>query len=259
MSGSLPERPDAGQLRRQAKELRDAAQQGDAAAMERLARHLVTAPGRAVRLSAAQLVIARELGFASWPRLIAAVEAGPASRRRVLDLVAASVEGRLRRAREIVRADPEMAGRSLLAASVLGDAGAVREHLAADPAAAVALDNGRGWPPLLYVCYSRWHQIDPSRAPGLAEVARLLLEGGASADTNDGGRLRFRSAGRAHRAHRLAGSVRTIRRTGRHRGTRPGVDRGPPAGMRVTPGRSRSGQAADSLDDGGSLGGGVRE
>ena len=195
MSGSLPERPDAGQLRRQAKELRDAAQQGDAAAVERLARHLVTAPGSAVRLSAAQLVIARELGFASWPRLIAAVEVGSASRRRVLDLVAASVEGRLRRAREILRADPEIVeARSLLAASVLGDAGAVREHLAADPAAAVALDNGRGWPPLLYACYSRWHQIDPSRAPGLAEVARLLLEGGASADTNDGGRLRFRSA-----------------------------------------------------------------
>jgi ankyrin repeat protein len=194
VSGSLPERPDAGQLRRQAKELRDAARQGDAAAMERLARHLVTAPGSAVRLSAAQLVIARELGFASWPRLIAAVEAGPASGRLVLELVSASVEGRLRRAREIVRADPEIAGRSLLAASVLGDAGAVREHLAADPAAAVAVDNGRGWPPLLYACYSRWHQIDPGRAPGLAEVARLLLEGGASADTNDGGRVRFRSA-----------------------------------------------------------------
>ena len=108
--------------------------------------------------------------------------------------MAASVEGRLRRAREIVRADPEIAGRSLLAASVLGDAAAVREHLAADPAAAVALDEGRGWPPLLYACYSRWHQVDPGRAAGLAEVVRLLLEAGASPDTNDGGRPRFRSA-----------------------------------------------------------------
>jgi ankyrin repeat protein len=194
VSDSLPERPDLGQLRRRAKELRDAARRGDAAAVERLTRYHPSAPGGTVRLAVAQLVIAQELGFPSWPRLAAAVEAGAASRRLVLDFVAASVEGRMRRAGEILRADPGIAGRSLLAATALGDAGAVREHLAADPAAAMALDEGRGWPPMLYACYSRWHQIDPGRTPGLAEVVRLLLEAGASADTNDGGRPRFRSA-----------------------------------------------------------------
>jgi ankyrin repeat protein len=194
VSDPLPDRPDLGQLRRRAKELRDAARQGDAAALERLARYHRSARAGTIRLAAAQLVIARELGFPSWPRLTAAVEAGPASRRMVVDFVSASVEGRMRRAGEILRADPGIAGRSLLAASVLGDAGAVREHLSDDPAAAVALDDGRGWPPLLYACYSRWHQIDPGRAPGLAEVVRLLLAAGASADTNDGGRPRFRSA-----------------------------------------------------------------
>ena len=111
----------------------------------------------------------------------------------VPDFVAASVGGRMRRAAEILRADPALADRSLLAASVLGDAAAVRQHLA-DPATAVAIDDERGWPPLLYACYSRWHQIDPGRAPGLAEVVRLLLAAGAGADTNDGGRPRFRSA-----------------------------------------------------------------
>jgi ankyrin repeat protein len=110
------------------------------------------------------------------------------------DFLAASIEGRSRRAAEILRADPGIAGRSLLAATVLGDAAAVRGHLAADPATAVAVDDERGWPPLLYACYSRWHQIAPGRAPGLAEVVRLLLEAGARADTNDGGRPRFRSA-----------------------------------------------------------------
>jgi ankyrin repeat protein len=191
---SLPERPDPGQLRRRAKELRDAARRGDTAALDRMARHHPTAGEGTVRLAAAQLVIARELGFASWPRLIAAIDASAAARRAAADFVDASVEGRVRRAREIVRADPGMAGRSLLAASVLGEVGAVREHLAADPAAAVAVDDERGWPPLLYACYSRWHQIEPGRAAGLAEVARLLLEAGAAADTNDGGRPRFRSA-----------------------------------------------------------------
>jgi hypothetical protein len=194
MSGSLPERPDLGQLRRRAKELRDAARSGDAGAVQRFARHHPSARIEAVSLAAAQLVIARELGFSSWPRLKAAIDAGAVSARGVPAFVAASVEGRLRRASDILRADPGIAGRSLLAAAVLGDADAVREMLAADPGTAVAIDGERGWPPLLYACYSRWHQIDPGRAPGMAEVVRLLLDAGASPNTNDGGRRRYRSA-----------------------------------------------------------------
>ena len=194
VSDSLPARPDLGQLRRRAKELRDAARRGDAEAVQRIARHYATSGGGAVRLAAAQLVIARELGFPSWPGLVAAIDADAASRRLMPDFVAASVDGRMRRAAEILRADPAIADRSVLAASVLGDASAVRNHLAADPADAAAVDDERGWPPLLYACYSRWHQIDPGRAPGLAEVVRLLLAAGAVADTNDGGRPRFRSA-----------------------------------------------------------------
>ncbi len=194
MSDSLPERPDLGQLRRRAKELCDAARRGDAAASQRFARHHPSAQQSAVSLAAAQLVIARELGFPSWPRLKAAIDADATSHRVVRTFVAASVDGRLRQASENFGADPGIAGRSLLAATVLGDADAVREMLAADPAAAVAVDDERGWPPLLYACYSRWHQIDPSRAAGLAEVVRALLEAGASPNTNDGGRPRYRSA-----------------------------------------------------------------
>src|SRR5580693_5817550 len=66
--------------------------------------------------------------------------------------------------------------------------------LAPDPAAAVAIDDARGWPPLLYACYSPWHQIEPGRAAGLAEVVGVLLSAGASPNTNDGGRPRYRSA-----------------------------------------------------------------
>lgn len=194
MSGSLPEHPDLGQLRRRAKELRDAARSGDAGAVQRFARHHTSARNGMVSLAAAQLVIARELGFPSWPRLKAAIDAGAAPGRGVPAFVAASVEGRLRQASDAFGADPGIAGRSLLAATVLGDADAVREMLAADPEAAVAIDDERGWPPLLYACYSRWHQIDPGRASGMAEVARLLLDAGASPDTNDGGRSRYRSA-----------------------------------------------------------------
>ncbi len=176
MSSSLPVRADLDQLRRRAKELRDAARHGDTAALERLARHHPPARQNAVSLAAAQLVIAREMGFLSWPRLKAATDAEAIPRAAVPAFLAASVEGRLRQASDIFRADPGIARRSLLAAAVLGDAGAVREMLAAGAGAAVAIDDERGWPPLLYACFSRWHQIDPGRAPGLAEVARILLD-----------------------------------------------------------------------------------
>jgi hypothetical protein len=75
MSSSLPDRPDLDQLRRQAKELRDAARSGEPAALERFARSHPSAPHGPLTLAAAQLVVARELGFPSWPKLKAAADA----------------------------------------------------------------------------------------------------------------------------------------------------------------------------------------
>lgn len=194
MSNPTPERLDLGQLRRQAKELRDAARRGDADAAERIARHYLRTLQGAVTLAVAQLVIAREQGFPSWPKLKAAVDADTSRSRALDDFVTASVEGRMRQAAAILHADPGIAGRSLRAAAVLGEVEAARQMLAADRAAAMAIDDDRGWPPLLYACYSRWHRADPSRAPQLAEVARLLLEAGASPNTNNGARNGYRSA-----------------------------------------------------------------
>ncbi len=114
--------------------------------------------------------------------------------RRVEVFVAASIEGDLREAESILNAVNDIGRYSMEAAAVLGDAEQVSERLALDPAAAVAIDHIRGWPPLLYVCYSRWHQIEPVRAAGMAEVVRLLLDAGASPDTNNGARQGYRSA-----------------------------------------------------------------
>jgi Family of unknown function (DUF5990)/Domain of unknown function (DUF5655) len=65
----LPGRPDADQLRRRARELHRAAVAGDAGALGRLRE-----VSDKVTLSAAQLAIARDYGFPSWPRLKAEVE-----------------------------------------------------------------------------------------------------------------------------------------------------------------------------------------
>ena len=92
MSTSLPERPDLDQLRRQAKELRDAARRGDPDAVERFARHHPSAPQGVVTLAAAQLVIARELGFASWPQLKAAVDAHATAPERRAEVVRGGVD-----------------------------------------------------------------------------------------------------------------------------------------------------------------------
>lgn len=65
----LPDRPDLDQLRRQARELLRAATNGEARAVARLG-----AVSERVTLSAAQLAVAREHGFPSWPALKAEVE-----------------------------------------------------------------------------------------------------------------------------------------------------------------------------------------
>jgi hypothetical protein len=75
MSSTLPTRPNIDQLKRQAKDLLRAYQAGDRAAQQLVARHLPGTAPLPFRLSGAQLVIAREYGFASWPRLVEHIKA----------------------------------------------------------------------------------------------------------------------------------------------------------------------------------------
>jgi hypothetical protein len=67
----LPERADVDQLRRKARELLRAAVAGEPEAVARLRE---VSERRA--LAAAQLAIAREYGFRSWPALLGGDEAG---------------------------------------------------------------------------------------------------------------------------------------------------------------------------------------
>ena len=71
----LPGRPNIDQLRRQARELLRAAADGEPAALAR-----IRAVSERESLSAAQLAVAREYGFASWPALHAEVERRRAGR-----------------------------------------------------------------------------------------------------------------------------------------------------------------------------------
>ena len=83
------------QLRKQAKELVKAARSGDEEALARLG-------GREPILANAQLGLAREHGYASWPALVAAAEAS------VEAFVLAATDGRRDRAARLLAAKPEI-------------------------------------------------------------------------------------------------------------------------------------------------------
>lgn len=188
MFGSLDDRPDLDQLRRQAKELRDAARRGESGAMQRIASYVPAEKRNDVTLAVAQLAIARELGFVSWPKLKAGVESRAGVARRAEAFVVACVEGRTRRAQRLFELDPRISQVDIRTAGVVGDVCRVQELVAADPSLAREAGGERAWPPLLYVCYSSWHRVQPEQAAGMAAVVGLLLGAGASPDTSNGGR-----------------------------------------------------------------------
>jgi ankyrin repeat protein len=171
---TLPKNPNLDQLRRQAKELVRAARSGEAGALERIG-----SVSREVTLAAAQLAIARDYGMVSWPALKAEVQARTRSFDGVVEaFLAASVGYRVGRAARLLAEHPEIADYSLATAVVLGDVERVERPLAADPGLVSRRDPRTGWTALHAVCASRWH-LDPARAEGLYDVARLLLDAGA--------------------------------------------------------------------------------
>jgi ankyrin repeat protein len=140
------------QLRKQAKELVKAARAGEAEALARMG-------GREPILARAQLVLACEHGYASWPALVAAVEANAEA------FVLAATGGRRGRAEAMLRARPEIE-RDPWAGLVLG------RSWSGDPG---AQGGPRNWAPLLYVCHSCFAS---------ARVAKELLDRGADPDAS---------------------------------------------------------------------------
>jgi hypothetical protein len=145
----LPTRPDLEQIRHQAKDLLRAARSGDGESLVR-----IRAVSPRLTLASAQLAVAREYGFANWPKLKLEVQ-----RREVLD--DRDVNG----LRALLVEDAALATRSL-------------EHWC---------DHPNGASPLAYLAMLRYHT---SRGvwrdlPGTGDVARALVDAGALIDGAD--------------------------------------------------------------------------
>ncbi len=147
----LPARPDLTQLRHQAKDLLRSAAAGDTAAAARIAA-LADRP----TLASAQLAIAREYGFASWPKLQSEVR-----RREILN----------RR-----------------------DVGQLKSLIDGEPSAATAdlehfCDHPNGAAPLNYIAMLRFDapRLGLTGAlPGTGAIAQALIDADAAVDGNPG-------------------------------------------------------------------------
>jgi hypothetical protein len=219
----LPDRPSLENLRKQARALQRLVRAGVPGALETVAEfhpRLGSITDGGPLLSAfsradAQLVIARQYGFGSWPRLrqylayveqytrsphtqptggpAAGVAAGPgapgdpaaglaADFTRLACLIYSGYDpARIEQADRILAGHPGVSTASLSAAAAAGEHEYLGDRLAGDPALARQLAGPFRWELLLYACYSRV-PLRPGRST--LEVARRLLAAGA--DPNAG-------------------------------------------------------------------------
>jgi ankyrin repeat protein len=183
----LPPRPDLDHLKKQAK--------------QRL--KSLRARGGPATLAEAQLAIAREYGFASWPKLRAHVESirasllqSPSGRadssndaalasaiEEFLNAAVSNSTGEraqiLHKADAVLAREPRIAGADLLTACVLGDARSAVRLLKTDPTSATKPAGPKQWPPILYLCFSRYLKARPTKERDFVKIARALLERGA--------------------------------------------------------------------------------
>ncbi|GIH10579.1 hypothetical protein Rhe02_86460 [Rhizocola hellebori] len=201
----MPDRPHLDSFRRQARALQRAVRAGEPDAIARLARHhpdaALAEDGSGLQLSAAQLVVAREYGFASWPRLARYLQtvaehgwdtglggrpmADPAEEFcRLACLTYSRDDGPARwaQARKLLAEHRDLTKANIWAAAAAARPDDVGRLLAQEPGRAVQAGGPLRWRPLFYLVYSRFDPDVP--AENVLTVARQLLDAGA--DANEG-------------------------------------------------------------------------
>jgi hypothetical protein len=205
VASRLPDNPSLERLRAEARRLQAGIASQGPSALAVVADHHPR-PDRALStgrlaLHDAHLTVARRYGFPGWPALVhhlqvaapMTVDPGRVAEDRLepADLFCAlsslrydhtDAPPRRELAADLLAVDGHLPERHVWAAASAADVGALRAHLAVDPAAVGARGGPFGWQPLLYLCYSRL-PVSRSAADPVA-AARLLLDAGA--DPNAG-------------------------------------------------------------------------
>ena len=200
MAPSLPTKPSLEHFRREARALQRAVRHGTnddrREALSLVRRHHPDgepADQAGFALTSAQLVVARAVGFVSWPRLVAYLNVSQPYRRdptgpvgdeplaRFLSLACLTYSredgpDRWAEAEGVLRAHPDLPTRSLHAAAAVGDPDATREHVHRDRGRARTEGGPHGWTALFHLAASRVSQRDA------VTTARVLLDAGADPD-----------------------------------------------------------------------------
>jgi len=192
----LPARPSLEQYKKQAKELLKAYRSADVETIRRVKKNhprfeSLSAPGFDVTkfaLADAQLVIAREHGFESWPKFARRIEVINSEAAAGVNPVAAFIEaaiwhGTLEAAEAILAAHPEIAHNSIHVAAILGDDAAVRSFIAAGPQNVTKKEAPYDGDALVYLCLSKYLRLDKTRSDAFIRAATALLDAGADPNT----------------------------------------------------------------------------
>lgn len=168
--------PNLEYYRKQAKALLKAVKTGDSNAVRRL-----SMPEPA--LHDAQLVIAREQGFASWPRFKAFIIESNLDFHGLVAAFLAAATSDIKRAAELLRGHPKLAGAGFYTALVLGRADLVDQYLNDHPELVNAKSGPQNCEPLVYACFSRFGRRGGRFADAVVETVRVLLRHGADPST----------------------------------------------------------------------------
>jgi hypothetical protein len=204
----LPDRPNLGHLKKQAKDLIRAYRRGEPGALARFRDALPAAGGRSdeqivaleLRLRDAQSCIAREYGFASWDDLSRYVEAQSAGRddraARALqwcrlaysgDIAGTTNRANPRIALRMLAEEPGLAARDPYLSCAIGDVALLRQTANSDPAWVNRPGGPLKLPPLVAVTNSSLLRM-PEFQQRLRDSARFLLSVGADPNQRIGNR-----------------------------------------------------------------------
>ncbi len=196
----LPARPNLEQYKKQAKDLARDASAGNPEALKRVRAHhprFADKEAQRITLTGAQLVIAREHGFESWPKFAGHITTLNLERSvaAINDPVAAFIRagcvprenshasGTLEEVELILTRYPHVARANIHAAAIRADEAAVRDFLRRDRTSATTKGGPYEWDPLTHLCFSRYLRLDKTRSDAFVRTARALLESGANANT----------------------------------------------------------------------------